>query len=464
MNKRKSKKKKRLKFNIVRFTISISVFIAIIFITVSLIKMLDVKKIINATRSNTKVLNSNDLKEEKGKEKEIINEPINKNDDPINTTLVEDILKAYPEKFQKILDNADKYDVQILYTQINRNVDGSISFKPYSFKVDKNKYFYPASSMKLSAAIVALDKLNNLKISGLDKYSPLEIKSGRPGQTAEKTDYSLNGGKPTIAQYIKKLLVASDNNSFNRLYEFVGQQTLNETLWKKGYTDILIRQRIADKTMTEENRYTNPFVFYNKDGKKIYEQPLVYNNKKYESLIPSQNTKKGIKHEKNGVIVDGPHDFSESNYASIETLQNLLKAVMFPEAIPENMRFNLTEDDLKYLRTYLSILPSDCTKPSYDYPDNYVKYFMFGNSTSDIPSNIKIYNKIGNATGYLIDNAYIVDSKNKVEFLLTAVILSNDDGVFATSHFKTTKIGMPFLTDLGRVIYNYELNGRTVKK
>lgn len=382
----------------------------------------------------------------------------------INDELLESILEAYPEKFKNVLDNKDKYDVQILYTQINRNTDGTITFTKNGFNLDKNDYFYPASSVKLAATIVALDKLNNLNIPGLNKYTSLEVLSGRESESGEDEDFTAKNGKPSIAQYIKKVLVTSDNDAFNRLYEFIGQETLNETLWNKGYKDILIRQRIGDGPMTEENRYTNPFVFYDSNGKVIYEQPLVYNSTEYTSLVPKENTLKGRMHEEDGDIIDGPHDFSESNYASIETLQELMKAVIFPQSIPENKRFNLKDDDIVFLKKYMSMLPRQCTYPSYDLPDNYAKFFMYGSTNKSIPSNIKIYNKIGNANGYLIDNAYINDTKNNIEFFLTAVIFSNEDGIFADSHFNEDKIGMPFLTELGNTIYKYERNGRVIKK
>jgi hypothetical protein len=442
INKKKRRKRKKIIRLIFTFFLLITFIISIIIFS----KIVKDKYTKGATENSNEIANNYESTQ-------------------INNNLVATILNAYPEKFKNILDNANKYEVQILYTQINRKDDGSISFTENGFNLDKNKYFYPASSIKLATAIVALDKVNNLKINGLNKYSTMEIKSGRPSQTSEKEDMDSKNKKPSIAQYIKELLVVSDNNAFNRLYEFIGQQQLNETLWNKGYKDILIRQRIADTPMTDENRYTNPITFYDNKGKKIYDQPMAYNSKIYELPIPYENTQKGTKHEDDdGEIINGPHDFSESNYVSIETLQNLLKAVMFPQSIDKNNHFNLTEDDLKYLRKYLSILPRDCTYPSYDeLPDNYGKYFMYGSEDSDIPTNIKIYNKIGNAYGYLIDNAYIVDSENNVEFLLTAVVYSNEDGIFAESHFNNDKIGMPFLTDLGNVIYEYELNGRTLK-
>ena len=44
------------------------------------------------------------------------------------------------------------------------------------------------------------------------------------------------------------------------------------------------------------------------------------------------------------------------------------------------------------------------------YRDSYVKFLMYGNMKTEIPQNIKIYNKVGDAYGYLIDCAYIEDT------------------------------------------------------
>ncbi len=55
---------------------------------------------------------------------------------------------------------------------------------------------------------------------------------------------------------------------------------------------------------------------------------------------------------------------------------------------------------------------------------------MFGNDRNCIPDNLRIFNKVGEAYGYLIDNAYIVDFRNNVEFVLSAVIATNTDQVY----------------------------------
>ncbi|MFA4922815.1 MAG: hypothetical protein WC557_01335, partial [Ignavibacteriaceae bacterium] len=156
-----------------------------------------------------------------------------------------------------------------------------------------------------------------------------------------------------------------------------------------------------------------------------------------------------------------PKNFTFSNYFALEEQHEMLKALFFPQSVTEEKRFLLTKDDLAFLKKYMSLLPRECEFNEYHdyshYPDGYVKFFLYGDTKDSIPDYIKIYNKVGLAYGYLTDNAYIIDSKNKVEFLLSAVIYVNEDGIFNDDKYEYDKIGLPFMANLGRVIYRYEL-------
>lgn len=108
----------------------------------------------------------------------------------------------------------------------------------------------------------------------------------------------------------------------------------------------------------------------------------------------------------------------------------------------------------------MSELPRESDYPKYpekDYPDGYVKFLLFGNSKERIPDHIRIFNKVGNAYGYLTDAAYIVDFKNGVEFLLAATIHINENQIFNDGVYEYNSIGYPFLANLGRTIYEHEL-------
>jgi len=140
----------------------------------------------------------------------------------------------------------------------------------------------------------------------------------------------------------------------------------------------------------------------------------------------------------------------------------LLRAVMFPESVNPNERFNLTEEDYKFIYQYMSQLPTETIYPPYNadtaYHDAYCKFFMYGAGKERIPDHIRIFNKVGNAYGYLIDNAYIVDFENGVEFMLSAVINVNTDEIYNDGKYDYETIGYPFFKKLGQLIYRYELD------
>jgi hypothetical protein len=92
--------------------------------------------------------------------------------------------------------------------------------------------------------------------------------------------------------------------------------------------------------------------------------------------------------------------------------------------------------------------------------DAYCKFLMYGEDKEPIPSNIRIFNKVGDAYGYLIDNAYVVDFENKVEFLLSAVINTNTDGVYNDNQYEYETLGFPFMKNIGQTVYQYELKRR----
>ena len=376
--------------------------------------------------------------------------------------MVERIMKAHPEHFQKILAHPEKYRVQILYTQIDRDAENNPHFTSYAYRLNPQEYFYPASTVKLPTALVALEKLNKLNIKGLNKQTPLQIDSAYSRQSSVRVDSTSENGQPSIAHYIKKIFLVSDNDAYNRLYEFVWQRPLNEALHQKGFTDVRIVHRLNIFRTPDENRHTNPVAFY-QDGQLVYQQPLVSNPEPFENTL--KETKLGKAHYlgDSDSLVNEPMEFSGKNYISVAALQEILKTVLFPEAVPVQQRFNLTPEDYTFLYKYMSMLPRESDYPRYDpqeYPDSYLKFLMFGDSKERIPDNIRIFNKSGDAYGFLIDNAYVVDFKNKVEFLLTAVILVNENEIFNDGKAEYVEEGFPFMEELGQAVYQYELKRR----
>ncbi len=367
------------------------------------------------------------------------------------------ILSSEEPKIKNVISNVDSFEVQIIYTVIDRDKDNYPSFTDYEFGVKPKNYFYPASTVKLPACVLALEKLNELNIDGLDRYSLLRIDSAYAGQTKVRADSSSADTKPSIAHYIKKILLVSDNDAFNRLYEFIGQRQLNEGLFRRGLSDFKLVHRLAIRYSSVANANTNPFLFY--DGVNIlYEQPAQFNNSQF--LIELSNTKRGKGYiNADGNLIPEPMEFASKNYMSLPTLHETLKRIIFPYTFQRSQRFNLTMDDYSFLYKYMSMLPLESDYPKYDstHYDGYVKFFMYGDTKDSIPADIRIYNKVGLAYGFLTDFAYIVDFENKIEFLLTATLHVNKNQIYNDGVYEYDEIGIPFLAELGRQLYSYEL-------
>ena len=381
--------------------------------------------------------------------------------------LLVNILKKKSEQFSKILAEPAKYRVQILYTQIDRDKNNTPTFKSYAYRINKDKYFYPASTVKLPACLLALEKLNHLNIKGLTTQSWMLSDSAFEGQIKQTTDESNleNGGMPTIEHYIKKILLVSDNDAFNRLYEFMGQEAFNETLYKKGYKDVRIVHRLQIPMTREQNRRSNPIIFRNKtEGDElmltdIYRQPMLVNPKVYEPAAP---IKLGKGYMQGNKLVTEPFDFTYKNCFPLENQQAILRGVLFPESVAKEHRFDLKDDDYKLIYKYMSQFPTETSNPPYAKDtamyDSYCKFLMFGDSKKPMPPSIRIFNKVGDAYGFLLDNAYIVDFDKKIEFMLTAVIYCNSDEVFNDDKYDYETVGYPFLANLGKTIYDFEVN------
>ncbi len=359
-----------------------------------------------------------------------------------------------------IIDSFEAYEAQIIYTQIHRDQNNIPHFKSFYWNHQPGYYFYPASMVKMPAALAAAEKVNVLSKEhpGLTLFSPLRIDSVRPPQTPVIDDLTAQNTQASVAQYIKKIFVVSDNDAYNRLYEFVGQNALNTRLHELGYKQTHIITRLdAPLFNFESNKYTNPITFAEEDLL-LYRQSEQYNNAD-PRVAGLKSLQKGKGFISADSLVMGPFDFSTKNYFSLKDMSDMIRSILFPASIDASLRWKLTKEQLSYIRSCMMTLPKESKYPLYDssHYDGYCKFFMYGDQKTDMPDHIRIFNKVGWAYGYLTDAAYIVDFKNKTEFILTATINTNTDGIYNDGVYAYQTIGLPFLSRIGRLIYEFEL-------
>jgi hypothetical protein len=366
----------------------------------------------------------------------------------------------------RVLAYPDYYRLQISFVRVRRDAQGRPHLsRPMRYCVRTGEYFYPASAVKLAAAVLTLEKLNCLRTTtpSLTPDSPMRTDSAFAGQTRAWRDTSAATGRPSIGHYLRKALLVSDNDAYNRLYEFVGPQELNAGLRRLGLRRARLVHRLSVGDQEPGTRHTNPIRFFaDTAGRQLlFAQPAAY----WAGPLPPARVQAASMRigqaylEGPGQRVNQPLDLSQKNVFALRDLQRLLQAVVLPETRPARQRPHLTSDDYARLREALSQASAQSRSPRYDslhYPATYAKFLLGGGGQGRLPPGVQVFNKIGQAYGFLIDNAYVLDAAHGVEFLLAATLYVNADGVLNDDHYEYDTIGLPFLRALGLRIYEAE--------
>jgi hypothetical protein len=210
----------------------------------------------------------------------------------------------------------------------------------------------------------------------------------------------------------------------------------------------------------EENRITNAVQFVDPSGKIIYEEPQRTNEEVIKAPKPIL-LGKGVMND-HGQIENKPLEFTYKNAFPLEAQHDLLKRIYFPESINKTKRLHLSNEDYAFLRKYMSMFPTDSDFPNYNKDKNifptYCKFLYYGSDkNATINPDLTIYNKVGDAYGFLLDNAYLVDKKNNKEILVSVSMLCNEDEIFNDDKYDYETIGFPFMRDFGKVLLGYEL-------
>ena len=355
-------------------------------------------------------------------------------------------------RFETFLAAPEKYRLQILLGTLETDESGRSRLVQEGYRVDR-EYFYPASTIKLGAAIAALEALEVLRRETgkpLDLHTPLLFHPLFEGEELESVDpTNLVGEKLTFGHEIHKLFLVSDNQAYNHLYEFLGPDRLHHAMLRVGLLSSRIVHRLSERRTPEENLESPRIDFLGADFQ--HTQPRRKATLDLPELrIPGLEIGRGF--QRGETLDEGPTDFSSKNRMSLLDLQRTLAMVVRPDLEVGRAQFRLSEEHRTFLLQAMSQFPRESRNPVYDeeeYPDHYVKFLLPGLLRVLPEQGLKIYNKVGQAYGFTIENAYVVDEKRGRSFFLAAVIYTNQDGILNNDQYEYDEVASPFMADLG---------------
>ena len=372
---------------------------------------------------------------------------------PLNEVMALDL-----PKIKAVRENLEDHQVQLLLINIEEK-NQSLAFKSYRYQQEDSTYFYPASTVKLPIAVLALQKVKQLQARGIPitKDSPFHVIDPNTGKYVQKKDSTQSQNQLTIAHLIKKIFLVSDNDAYNYLFDFLGKKTIDQELKQRGIKHTAIRHKFL---FGADNENSWEYVFFDQ------QDTLYYQKSQYSAPLPPLNLKgqlKGKAYLSKGEKVDAPMEFSQKNWMALSAQLALLKRIVFPKEFTPEEQFDLSQEDLVFLRYWMSrsTLESDITAYSApEYYDSYGKFFLYGDTKGAMNDQVRIYNKVGYAYGTLTDNAYIEDKANKVAFFLAGTILVNKNETFNDDTYEFEEKGIPFLAEVGRQLYLNLKNNR----
>ena len=348
---------------------------------------------------------------------------------------------------KEIIKKKEDYEIQILLTKIDQ-YNSKVDFQEYKYQLDDNKYFYPASTIKLPIVVLTLKKINELRSKG----SEITLKSKIT--LNYKDDYSELVIRDSITSFqnlIADVFLVSDNSASNILIDFIGYNYFNHEMENAGF----------DKTYLNHKFNPDPYVnstWQISDLDNNIISSIDDNQKIIKADEKTNGLEKGERRYFKGEILDESLNFSEKNRSSITDMHNLIKYIFYPEIFDSTNTFNLNVEDYDFLRYWMSRFTYEDIGEKFIEDENffetYNKFFIHGDEQSVSNEQIRVYNKIGQAYGTSIDNGLIKNYQDNVEFILTATIYTNKNKVINDNLYEYDDLAVPFLAKLSRAIYN----------
>jgi hypothetical protein len=361
---------------------------------------------------------------------------------PERDPLTEKLLAGGSAPLKAVMAAPEKYRFQVLYGVVNEGEKPTL--ERHGYRADA-EYFFPASSMKVPIVLAAYERIGAVRAAG------------KPSLTRDATMRIFPAGKAgdpyvtTLAHETWRALIVSDNASANRLLGLVGHREAHETLWALGLPSARIHTGFSTGGDIDPAE-VSPRIEFSGDGETVGEIAA----RRSDLVLPATKAT-GLDVGEASIVdgrrVAGPLSFADKNAMRLRELQDALVRIMRPELLPATARPGAAcPDDLAYVRQALGTLPSASGLAGFDrnvVADYQLSPFLRGIERVRPRGHFELYAKIGQAFGFLVANAYVVDKDTGRSFFLIASVYANPDETMNDDLYAYTSISFPALADVG---------------
>lgn len=345
-----------------------------------------------------------------------------------------------------LIDNQE-HRFQMAVTPVVNGILG----KTHSYGTEQ--YYYPASLVKIPAALVMLEILNELDFS-LDatlRFNTDTVEvcgSTRFVEISQQKDL-------TFRQILKELIVASDNHFYNALYHVITPEYMRKKLGNAGFTNVHIYKAFTGcDTLQQLTTYPSVIAEGNGASKHVRNQavvkmsPFAFRN----AYVYEKDRCFGSQHEnEEGNIVPGPYDLNYSIEIPLHDLHEMMLRFMFPEQFPEEKRWNIRPEDRTYVLELLGTYPSEIRsvyRSLKHLNDSIYKY-----ATPQALTNVfRTYGKLGLSYGFASEVVFIPVEDRTNGFLLSYSVYVNQNDVVNDGKYEYEEEARPFAKTLTKHI------------
>lgn len=366
---------------------------------------------------------------------------------------------------QAVVARASEHRLQILISEPATNAVGKVTLRRHGYRVGA-EYFYPASAVKLCAAVAALQELERLRqqFHTPDLLEvPLQIAPLFPGDFSQAADAgNRHGGHITVGQELRKIAYVSDNQAFNRLYDLIGHANLNRRMHALGLNSVCLNHRLSE-TRSIQNMRASAAVTLHPPGAGVIRIPARHSPRQLTNAAPRLRI--GTGYLQNGDRVSEPLDFTRRNGIALVDLQDLLVKVVRPDIGLGTPKLKLKPAHRAELIRAMTEYPREAKNPIYDakqHPDASSKFMLPGLrrvfSQTTPGQRVEVTGKPGRAYGFSIDNSYVrAPGPGSQSVFVTVVLYTNTDGILNDDRYDYETVADPFLADLGELIARHWL-------